>query len=768
MHGATSCARQIESLNSNGPRPSWGANCDVLLASQWHLPDRASVRIRVIREIRGHPLAPRCPHSSRLYETKALMSHSSDSASHAGREPNRLAKETSPYLQQHQWNPVDWYPWGEEAFEAARMQDKPIFLSVGYSACHWCHVMERESFEDEGIAELLNRHFISVKVDREERPDVDQIYMSAVQLITRRGGWPMSVFMTHDGKPFYGGTYWPPTSRMGMPGFRDIVTKLADYWNHKRDEVDSSADDLVEAIQRMAAPAFEKTQLDEQVLRNAMEELISSADRVRGGFGSAPKFPHPMDIRFLLRAWKRFGNEDAREIALQTLSKMANGGIYDHLGGGFHRYSTDANWLVPHFEKMLYDNALLVPAYLEAYQITADEEHARVVRETLDYVLREMTAPNGGFYSTQDADSEGVEGKFFVWKDAEIDQLLPESDAVLFKAAYDVSPAGNWEGSTILNRPRPLEDVADELAVSLEELNESLARSRQTLFDHRSRRIAPGRDEKILTAWNGMMISAFAQAALVLNEPRYLDAARSAAAFLLSTVRDEQGRLLHAFKDDQARFMAYLDDYACLIDGLIDLFQASSDPSSLKSAVALAEDAISRFSDPDTDAFFYTANDHEALIARTRDVQDNAMPSGNGMMATALERLSHLTSRTDFAEQAAAILDSCGAFLQEHPRAAGQSLIALDNVLGPAYEVVVTAGENDASPDLWFHLWSNYHPRVVAFQWKGDSVEAPLAALVEGKSVEGTARAYVCQHGSCSSPAESPEALNQALQAGVS
>ncbi|HWL09349.1 MAG TPA: thioredoxin domain-containing protein, partial [Planctomicrobium sp.] len=468
----------------------------------------------------------------------------SSSASHHDRPANRLAQETSPYLLQHAYNPVDWFPWGPEAFEKAKQEDKPIFLSIGYSACHWCHVMERESFENESIAKFLNENFVSIKVDREERPDLDQIYMSAVQLITRRGGWPMSVFLTPDAAPFYGGTYWPPTSRLGMPGFPDILHKLNDYWRTKRDEVITSSAELVNAVSDMSAPVFEDVPLGEETLRHAMRELIESADRRHGGFGGAPKFPHPMDIRVLLRGWKRFGEEAALDVALFTLRKMANGGIYDHLGGGFHRYSTDAMWLVPHFEKMLYDNALLVPAYLEAYQITQDPQFETVIRETLDYVLREMTSPEGGFYATQDADSEGEEGKFFVWSEQEIRQALGDREAELFNDCYDVTPRGNWEGKTILNRPRAWGEIATLHGISIDELHRRLAICRQTLFELRGHRIAPGRDDKILTGWNGMMITAMAQAGLILNEPRYRDAAVQACDFLLENLFDSQGQLL--------------------------------------------------------------------------------------------------------------------------------------------------------------------------------------------------------------------------------
>ena len=447
--------------------------------------------------------------------------------------PNKLADETSPYLLQHANNPVEWWPWCEEAIQTARRHERPIFLSIGYSACHWCHVMEHESFENADIAALMNQWYVCIKVDREERPDLDQIYMSAVQAMTGSGGWPMSVFLTPELKPFFGGTYWPPSARWGRPGFREILAGVHDAWQNRRDAVFAQADELTSHVIQAASSSVAPSPLNEDILRGAMRSLIRSADRVHGGFGSAPKFPHPMDLRVALRCWRRFQNDEVLDIATLTLDKMANGGIYDHLGGGFARYSTDERWLAPHFEKMLYDNALLVPAYLEAHQITGRADFARVARETLDYILREMTSPEGGFYSTQDADSEGEEGKFFVWSKAEIESLLDPGDAQAFCESYDVSASGNWEHKNILNRPRPHEEVAALLKLDPSELETILARCRTKLFETRSKRIWPGRDEKVLASWNGLMMSAMAMGASVLGEPKYAEAARAAADFIL-------------------------------------------------------------------------------------------------------------------------------------------------------------------------------------------------------------------------------------------
>jgi len=688
------------------------------------------------------------------------MSHPAPS----GRIPNRLLSETSPYLQQHAYNPVDWFPWGPEAFAKAKAEGKPVFLSVGYSACHWCHVMERESFENEEIARLLNEHYVSIKVDREERPDVDQIYMSAVQLITRRGGWPMSVFMTPDGRPYYGGTYWPPTSRMGMPGFRDILLKLHDYWTNQREEVESSASQLLEAIQGLAAPVFAQATLGEETLRQAVRELISSADRKNGGFGSAPKFPHPVDLRLLLRGWKRFGDSDALEVVRTTLTKMAHGGIYDHLGGGFHRYSTDAHWLVPHFEKMLYDSALLVPAYLEMFQITGEAFYANVVRETLDYVLREMTSDDGGFYSTQDADSEGVEGKFFVWTPTETIAILGAEDGAIFNNCYDVSARGNWEGHSILNLPHPIESHASGLGQNPDELQQLLKRCRQKLLKARARRVAPGRDEKILTGWNGLMISSLAQAALILEEPRYRDAAVKGANFLLQHLHDGQEHLLHSYKDGQARFAAYLDDYACLMDALIDVFQLSSDVVFLQSALALYEDVIRRFWDGDAGGFFYTAIDHEELITRTKDSQDNATPSGNGMMATVLARLARLTGREDVETAATKTLDAMAGLLADHPRASGQALLALDFLLGPTSEIVLCDAGDEQANDIWREIWSRFLPAKVVVRWPADQPASEMLELLEGKLQPGPTQVFLCERGVCQAPCRNAEEFSRQLQ----
>jgi len=619
---------------------------------------------------------------------------------------NRLSGETSPYLLQHVHNPVDWYPWGPEAVSRAAELDLPIFLSVGYSACHWCHVMERESFEDEGIARLLNESYVAIKVDREERPDIDQVYMNAVQLLTRRGGWPMSVFMTPDGRPFFGGTYWPPAASMGMPGFTDILKHVAEAWTTRRDELERAADELTQTVCQVGrvvrtdesgAPAGsdDSTQqqgLDSKVLDQVRRHLLAHGDSQHGGFGAAPKFPHSMDIRLLLRCHARFADQACLDLARLTLDRMAGGGLYDQLGGGFHRYSTDAVWLVPHFEKMLYDNALLVPGYLEAFEATGEQRYAEIVRETLDWVLREMTSPEGGFYATQDADSEGEEGKFFVWSDVEVRETLVASEgqaaADAFCDFYQVTPQGNWEGATILNRPTPLAEAADRLGLSEGELAETLKRCRVSLLEVRSQRVAPDRDDKILVAWNGMMITAMAHAARVLAEPRYRQAAEAAARDIWHRVRDPDGRLGHSTKDNQPRFPAFLDDVTCLLDGLCELAIDNQADSFLGWAVELAEQLLERFGGTEADSdevpggFFFTADDAEKLIARYKHTRDNATPSGNGMAATALLKLARLSGEDRWQDAAIDCLRLMSSQLVREPLASGQALLSLDDWLG--------------------------------------------------------------------------------------
>ncbi|HVA48105.1 MAG TPA: thioredoxin domain-containing protein [Pirellulales bacterium] len=679
--------------------------------------------------------------------------------------PNRLAHETSPYLLQHANNPVDWHAWGPEALDRARREDKPIFLSIGYSACHWCHVMEHESFESEPIARRLNEGFVCIKVDREERPDLDQIYMTAVQAMTGRGGWPMSVFLTPELKPFYGGTYWPPTGRMGMPGFDQVIEGVLDAWKNRRQQVDQQAGELAADIDRVGRMSLPPGELSPKPLAAAEAALERTFDYQHGGFGGAPKFPHPMDLRLLLRRWKRGPREQVLHIVTLTLDRMAAGGIYDQLGGGFHRYSVDDRWLVPHFEKMLYDNALLSAAYVEAFQATGRRDYERVARETFDYVLREMTSPEGGFYSTLDADSEGEEGKFYVWTPGEIEEVLGAERAKTFCRVYDVSDEGNFEGRNILNLPKTLDQCAKILGRDLGELTAELAESRARLLEVRNRRVWPGLDDKVLVSWNGLMIDSLAYAAGALDEPRYLNAARAAADFLLGKMRKPDGRLLHAWRAGQAKFDAYLDDYTCLASALVTLYESSWEERWIDDAVELADIVLAKFDDQESGGFYFTAADHEKLISRQKDVQDSSVPSGNSMAATLLLRLGKLCGRTDYLAAAERTLKAFAGLLEKHASAAGQLLIALDFYLGPAPELALV-GASPETAEVAADLRRRYVPNKVIAGRPGTGHSRRLDSLFEGKTaVDGQPALYVCENFTCQAPVVGKPAIAAALAA---
>ena len=680
---------------------------------------------------------------------------------------NRLTGETSPYLLQHAHNPVDWFPWGPEALARSKQEDKPIFLSIGYSACHWCHVMERESFENPDIAALMNAHYINIKVDREERPDLDNIYMAAVQAMTGHGGWPMSVFLTPDLEPFYGGTYYPPTDSRGMPGFPRVLLSVNRAWQERRGEITNAAGEMTEQLKTAGSIPKSDGELEAKLLDNATRALGRAYEPIHGGFGASPKFPHPMDLRVLLRQHARTGDAHALHMVTHTLEKMARGGIYDHLGGGFARYSTDERWLVPHFEKMLYDNALLSSVYLEAYQLTAEPLFAQVARETMDYILGRMTSGEGPFYSTEDADSEGVEGKFYVWSLEEVISLLGDDRAKTFALVYDVTERGNWEHASILNMPRPLNQVARELGRSPEELATDLKRDRATLLEARERRIPPGKDTKVLTSWNGLMIAALAEGALILDEPRYAESASKAAGFLLDTMVGPDGRLLHSFKDGQAKFNGYLDDYANLVDGLIRLYESTGATRWLSASVKLAEVMIDEFLDAQDGGFFYVGKSHESLIVRQKDVYDNATPSGNAMAATALFRLGALTGRADFSTIAQQTLQSIRLVLDRASTAVGQSLVALDWMLAPTEEFAVFEGQDPAEfRQALVDISRTFRPHKVVVQGRSPGTDSagisPL--LADRKAIDGRLTTYVCRGTTCLAPLVGLEAIEAELQ----
>ena len=701
-----------------------------------------------------------------------MISSSPELASGPTGKTNRLAGETSPYLLQHAGNPVDWYPWGEEALEKARSENKPIFLSIGYSACHWCHVMEHESFENPEIAALMNEHFVNIKVDREERPDLDQIYMSAVMAITGHGGWPMSVFLTPECKPFFGGTYFPPTDSRGMAGFPRVLESVTAAWNERRDEITESAAEMTEQLKAFGTIAKGAGPLDFKLLDQAARTLLRNFDPLHGGFGRAPKFPHPMDLRVLLRHHHRTQGDQALHVVRHTLEKMARGGIYDHLGGGFARYSTDERWLAPHFEKMLYDNALLSSVYLEAFQVTGEAFFRQVARETMDYVLGRMTGAHGAFHSTEDADSEGVEGKYYVWSLAEITDLLGPERAKTFSYVYDVTQHGNWEDHNILNLPRPIDQAAKLLARDQGKLESELAAGRSVLLAARQKRVPPAMDTKVLVSWNGLMIAALADGGCILGDDRYLVAADRAAGFILEHMRKPDGRLLHTFKDGQAKLDAYLDDYAALIDGLTRLYEATGLPRWIDGALDLAAIMIDEFADPEQGAFYFTGRHHETLIARQKDIHDNATPSGSGLGATALLRLGALTGRDDLTSSGRRALEAIGSVLEREPAACGQSLIALDFLLGKVTEVAVIAGEDQSENRLVLEMISLlFQPhRVIApaTPEQAVSLAAKVALLADRPAREGRTTTYICENLTCQAPVVGVEGLEKALAAAES
>jgi uncharacterized protein YyaL (SSP411 family) len=673
---------------------------------------------------------------------------------------NRLIKETSPYLLQHAHNPVDWYRWGPEALQRARKEDRPIFLSIGYSACHWCHVMEHESFEDPTVAAVMNEHFINIKVDREERPDLDQIYMAAVVAMTGHGGWPMSVFLTPDGVPFYGGTYFPPVSRQGMPAFIDLLRAIADAWRHRRDEIAQSGTGLINHIRGQGAPAAALA-LNPGALEAAYRTLERQFDIAHAGWGGAPKFPQPMALEFLLRVHVRTGERSALTMVESTLTKMAQGGIYDQLGGGFHRYATDAVWLVPHFEKMLYDNAQLARVFTHAWQVTKTPLFRRVAEETLDYLLREMADRAGGFYSSQDADSEGEEGKFFVWTLDEIRKVLGD-DAGLFADAYGVTERANFEGKNILHVSPDAQRLADRLGLAQEEIESRLARARRVLFHRREERVRPNLDDKVLAAWNGLALAAFADAARAFSRDDYGRAAEANAAFLLREMQTPDGRLLRAWRGGRARLDAYLEDYANVIAGVLTLYETTFDARWYVEARRLADAMIEHFRDS-AGGFFDTSDDHETLVIRPKDIQDNATPSGSAMAATVLLRLATLTGEGRYRGLAEGALRAVQPLAGTYPTSFAQWLCALDFALGRPREIAIIGDPSAADTRALLEVVGRtYRPnQVVALGRPGQTPVVPL--LGERTPVDGRATAFVCEGFTCRLPVTDPEALASQL-----
>jgi hypothetical protein len=687
--------------------------------------------------------------------------------------PNRLIDETSPYLLQHAYNPVEWYPWGEEALNKAAAEDKPIFLSIGYAACHWCHVMAHESFEDETTAQLMNELFVNIKVDREERPDLDSIYMNAVVGLTGSGGWPMSVWLTPDGKPFYGGTYFPPAPRYNMPSFREVLQAVSNAWRSRREEILKSSDNIAAHLRQAAdfVNTNERQPLSTETLTTATQNIRRTYDSTNGGWGGTPKFPQPMTLEFLLRRHVQAPNDDLRAMIDHTLSAMALGGMYDQLGGGFHRYSTDAHWLVPHFEKMLYDNSQLARVYLHAWQALDDPDYRRIAIEILDYVLREMTHPGGGFYSTQDADSEGVEGKFFLWIVDEIRSILGD-EAILFNEVYGVTPQGNFHeqhlpaGQNILSLVGDPEAIAQKNGLSVAQLSVILDEAQRKLFAAREQRVKPGRDEKILAAWNGLMLAAFAEAArdrsLGQRAEIYRSAAENNVAFLLREMRTNDGRLLRTWKDGQAKLNGYLEDYACVIDGLLELYQTTFDEQWFVAARDLADSMLQHYADP-AGGFFDTSDDHETLVTRPKDLQDNAVPSGNAQAATVLLKLAAFTGEDRYSRHAESLLGALQPALMQSPLGFAQWLIALDFALSNPQEIAIVGDPRSSEAQALLDvIRGGYRPHQVAALGAPDRPSA-IPLLRDRPMIDNHATAYVCVRFACQRPTIDPQVLAEQL-----
>ena len=686
---------------------------------------------------------------------------------------NRLQHETSPYLRQHQDNPVDWYPWGEEAFVQAISEDKPILLSIGYAACHWCHVMAHESFEDEETAAMMNELFVNIKVDREERPDVDDIYMQATLAFTRgHGGWPMTVFLTPDGKPFHAGTYFPPTPRYGMPSFKQIMVAAHDAYINKREDLEKSAAQITTMLQQQMG-AFEgaAAEFDTDLITTIARKLISRADRLHGGLHSGqPKFPSPMNLDFLLRYYADSKDEQILETVLFTLKKMANGGIYDQIGGGFHRYSVDERWLVPHFEKMLYDNAQLARVYLHVYQITGNRYFSDICRDILTYVEREMLDSSGGFYSTQDADSEGVEGKFYVWSRAEMESVLSEKLSAeqieLYLELFDISEDGNFEGENIPNLPQDMLTFAQKRDIDVESLQNIVETARELLFEYREKRIKPGLDDKMLSAWNGMMLAAFAEAARVQGDSRYLEIAQQNAEFILRKLSMEDGRLYRTHKRNEdggeSKIKGFLEDYANVIDGLLELYQSDFDVRWFKEAQRLADYVMAHFRGEDG-AFFDTSDSHEKLIARPRSMQDNATPAGNTLMAYNLIKLAAYTGNAEYEQAAVDVLNQISMAVREYPSAFGMALSAINLLVNRVIEVAIIGDKND-STDLLKTAQFPFRPRVITALSTEDTGDSATPELLAHRTQrEDLPTVYVCQNFACAAPVNTVEALEPLL-----
>jgi uncharacterized protein YyaL (SSP411 family) len=694
----------------------------------------------------------------------------------SAKHTNKLAAEKNPYLLQHANNPVDWYPWGEEAFEKARRENKPIFLSIGYSTCHWCHVMEHESFEDPEAAKLMNEAFVSIKVDREERPDIDGVYMHICQMMTGSGGWPLTIFMTPDKKPFFAGTYFPKESRFGRAGLMELIPKVQEAWKNRHEEILNSADSIAEELQRSPDPS-QAVSLDESILRTAYTQLSRSFDPQQGGFGRAPKFPTPHHFLFLLRYWHRTEDPEALSMVEKTLQAMRRGGMYDQIGFGFHRYSTDASWFLPHFEKMLYDQALLANAYIETYQATRNPFYKNTAREILTYVLRDMTSPEGGFYSAEDADSEGEEGKFYVWTAQEISALLSSNETDFSGKIFNLEANGNFRdeasggrtGANILYLKKPIDQTAQELGVPGPEFEKRMESVRQKLFQAREKRIHPHKDDKILTDWNGLMIAALARAAQVLGEPEYARAAIKAVDFIFQKMSASPNQLYHRYREGEAAVSGFLDDYAFLIWGLLELYETTFETRFLEKALALNEILLQNFWDEEERGFFFTAKDAENVLVRRKDAYDGAVPSGNSIALWNLLRLARITGNAFFEEKAEKTGQAFSKSITQLPSAFTQMMVGVDFGVGPSYEIVIVGQpESSDTQAMLKALREKFIPNKVILLRPAGKDSVSLAQLAEFTKemnpLEGKATAYICLKGACQFPTTDPKKMLEHLK----
>jgi uncharacterized protein YyaL (SSP411 family) len=689
---------------------------------------------------------------------------------------NRLVNEKSPYLLQHAHNPVDWYPWGEEAFSKARNEDKPIFLSIGYSTCHWCHVMEHESFEDENVAQLLNKTFVSIKVDREERPDIDNIYMTVCQMMTSHGGWPLSVVMTPDKKPFFAGTYFPKVSKYGRIGFVDLINRINDVWMHDRNKILESSNNITNALLEFQQSESERVELSSSELNETFSYFNKRFDKEFGGFGTAPKFPSPHNLMFLLRYWKRTGNNESLNIVTKTLREMRKGGIFDHLGKGFHRYSTDQEWLVPHFEKMLYDQAMLAHAYIESYQVTGEKFYADVTNEIFEYVLRDMTNPTGGFYSAEDADSEGVEGKFYVWSIKEIKEILNEDDSKLFIDVFNLTDDGNFEdestktrnGSNIPHLQNDLTEIARRFKISLSDLKSKLETIREKLFIEREKRIHPLKDDKILTDWNSLLISSLAKAGRVLQNVNYIKESEKAIRFIKDNLITNDNLLLHRYRDGEAAITAKLDDYAFLIWALLELYESTFKVDYLEMAVKLQGQQNELFWDNDLIGYFMTAVTEKDLLIRPKEIYDGAIPSGNSVSFMNLIKLGKITANPDYSELAKKQLNAFSDKVKSSLPGSTMFLSALDFDLGPSTEIILVGDPFDKeSSELLELINSMFIPNKVVIQKNksnSDELEKIANYTSSYNQLEDKLTVYVCENYNCKLPVNSIEDLKGILK----